>query len=79
MGTSLKGVGIPIKLLHEAAGHVVTVELKSGETFRGELFECEDNWNCQLRDVTATARDGRGARFRPGPAGDIKGASIFPT
>jgi small nuclear ribonucleoprotein D3 len=59
MGTSLKGVGIPVKLLHEAAGHVVTIELKSGEAYRGELFECEDNWNCQLKDVTATARDGR--------------------
>jgi small nuclear ribonucleoprotein D3 len=59
MGTVMKGVGIPIKLMHEAEGHVVTVELKSGETYRGELFEAEDNWNVQLKDVTATARDGR--------------------
>jgi small nuclear ribonucleoprotein D3 len=56
---SLKGVGIPVKLLHEAEGHTVTVELKTGETYRGELFEAEDNWNVQLKDVTATARDGR--------------------
>lgn len=59
MGTSQKGIGIPIKLMHEAEGHVVTVELKSGEMYRGELFEVEDNWNCQLKDVTATAKDGR--------------------
>uniref|UniRef100_A0A7S0S6W7 Small nuclear ribonucleoprotein Sm D3 n=1 Tax=Chlamydomonas leiostraca TaxID=1034604 RepID=A0A7S0S6W7_9CHLO len=59
MGTSQKGIGIPIKLLHEAEGHVVTVELKSGEMYRGELFDAEDNWNCQLKDVTATGRDGR--------------------
>lgn len=45
--------------MHEAEGHVVTVELKTGELYRGELFEAEDNWNCQLKDVTATAKDGR--------------------
>ena len=121
-----RGVGIPIKLMHEAEGHTVTVgatlvtsdaldlafvrhtlagakailrcpgeqtkpscfststlecgpseigntsltaenernpkhclkqvELKTGETYRGELAEAEDNWNCQVRNVTATAR-----------------------
>ena len=70
-----KGIGIPIKLLHESEGHVVTVaahvttsaertntmldaqvELKSGETYRGDLHDAEDNWNVQLTDVTATAR-----------------------
>ncbi len=59
MGSSSKGVGIPVKLLHEGEGHVVTVELKSGEIYRGELFDAEDNWNLQLKDVTATGRDGR--------------------
>lgn len=32
------------------------VELKSGETYRGELHEAEDNWNCQLKNITATAK-----------------------
>jgi small nuclear ribonucleoprotein D3 len=54
-----KTVGIPVKLLHEAVGHVVTVELKSGELYRGQLHDAEDNWNVQLRDATATGRDGR--------------------
>ena len=76
--SSAKGVGIPVKLLHEAEGHVLTVsrhcsscssqatsashccvlqvELKSGETYRGELHEAEDNWNCQLKNITATAK-----------------------
>jgi small nuclear ribonucleoprotein D3 len=63
MATSQKGIGIPVKLLHEAEGHVVTVELKNGELYRGELFEAEDNWNIQLKDVTATARDGRVAQL----------------
>lgn len=53
-----RGVGVPVKLLHEAVGHVVTVELKSGELYRGQLFDAEDNFNVQLRDVQATARDG---------------------
>ena len=26
-------IGIPIKLLHEAESHVITVELKSGEVY----------------------------------------------
>ncbi|VVT56740.1 uncharacterized protein SAPINGB_P005242 [Magnusiomyces paraingens] len=52
-------IGIPIKLLNEAQGHSVTLELTSGETYRGKLLEAEDNMNVQLRDVTVTARDGR--------------------
>jgi small nuclear ribonucleoprotein (snRNP)-like protein len=62
--TSLKGVGIPVKLLHEAEGHVVTVELKTGEMYRGQLHQAEDNWNVQLKDVSATARDGKVSQAR---------------
>lgn len=35
MGT----IGIPVKLLHESVGHVVTLELKGGQTYRGKLFD----------------------------------------
>lgn len=35
------------------------VELKSGELYRGTLVEAEDNWNCQLTNVSHTARDGK--------------------
>lgn len=82
-------IGIPIKLLNEAQvctrspcttkltaqGHVCTLELTSGQIFRGRLIEgstlthpparppltppAEDNMNVQLRDITVTARDGR--------------------
>ena len=41
----------------------MTVELKSGESYRGLLSEAEDTMNCQLRDVTVTARDGRVTRL----------------
>ncbi|QCD84774.1 small nuclear ribonucleoprotein D3 [Vigna unguiculata] len=54
-----RSLGIPVKLLHEASGHVVTVELKSGELYRGSMIECEDNWNCQLESITYTAKDGK--------------------
>ncbi|KAJ1412906.1 Small nuclear ribonucleoprotein Sm D3 [Sesbania bispinosa] len=53
-----RSLGIPVKLLHEASGHVVTVELKSGELYRGSMIECEDNWNCQLESITYTAKLG---------------------
>eukprot|EP01028_Stygiella_incarcerata_P002451 TRINITY_DN1459_c0_g2_i1.p1 TRINITY_DN1459_c0_g2~~TRINITY_DN1459_c0_g2_i1.p1 ORF type:complete len:119 (-),score=28.36 TRINITY_DN1459_c0_g2_i1:142-498(-) len=52
-------IGIPIKLLYEAMGHKVTVELVSGEMYRGLLADVEDTMNMQLSDVTVTARDGR--------------------
>eukprot|EP00051_Salpingoeca_urceolata_P027305 m.480880 g.480880 ORF g.480880 m.480880 type:complete len:131 (-) comp21983_c0_seq1:206-598(-) len=55
----MAGIGIPIKLLHEAEGHVVTVELKTGETYRGKLIEAEDNMNTQMREITYTSREGR--------------------
>ncbi|XP_016684304.1 small nuclear ribonucleoprotein SmD3a [Gossypium hirsutum] len=51
-----RSLGIPVKLLHEGSGQVVTVELKSGELYRGSMIECEDNWNCQLDNITFTAK-----------------------
>ena len=47
---STTSVGVPIKLLHEGAGQVVIVELKTGEAYRGTLLEAEDTMNCQLKD-----------------------------
>ncbi|KAH9834282.1 sm-like ribonucleoprotein [Teratosphaeria destructans] len=52
-------IGIPIKLLNEATGHQVTVEIDSGQTYRGKLIEAEDNMNCQLENINVTQRDGR--------------------
>ena len=54
-----KHVGIPIKVLHDAEGHTVTVELKNGEVFRGKLDEAEDNMNVHLSNCTKTAKDGK--------------------
>lgn len=43
-------VGVPIKLIHEAEGHIVTIELKNGEIYRGLLQESEDTMNCKLNE-----------------------------
>lgn len=34
-------IGIPIKLLHEAEQHIVTIELKTGDQYMGYLEESE--------------------------------------
>ncbi|ORY77016.1 hypothetical protein BCR37DRAFT_383011 [Protomyces lactucae-debilis] len=52
-------LGIPLKLLHEATGHIVSIEVSNGATYRGKLDGAEDNMNVQLRDITLTQRDGR--------------------
>jgi small nuclear ribonucleoprotein D3 len=52
-------VGAPIRLLHEAAGFVVTIELISGDVYKGTLQMVEDNMNCFLHDVIHTAPDGQ--------------------
>ncbi|CAA7261634.1 unnamed protein product [Cyclocybe aegerita] len=54
-----QGLGVPVKLLHESLGHIITVELKTGQLYRGKLAEAEDNLNISLRDITVTGRDGR--------------------
>ena len=51
-------IGVPIKVLHEAEGHIVTVETTTGEVYRGKLVEAEDNMNLQMQAVTVTKRDG---------------------
>ncbi|CAK9291072.1 unnamed protein product [Gordionus sp. m RMFG-2023] len=51
-------IGVPIKVMHEAEGHIVTIETNIGETYRGKLLEAEDNMNCQMQEVMATYRDG---------------------
>ncbi|WVQ78621.1 hypothetical protein IAT38_000707 [Cryptococcus sp. DSM 104549] len=55
----MANLGVPVKLLHESLGHIITVELKTGEMYRGKLMEAEDTLNIALREITVTARDGR--------------------
>ncbi|XP_065193307.1 small nuclear ribonucleoprotein Sm D3-like [Sycon ciliatum] len=52
-------IGIPVKLLHEAVGHIITCETMSGEVYRGKLLDAEDNMNIQMHSITMTARNGQ--------------------
>jgi len=47
--TGRRGVGIPIILLHDAEGGIVTIELKDGSMYRGTLEDAQDNMNCLLK------------------------------
>jgi len=49
-------IGVPIKVLHEAEGHIITCETNTGEIYRGKLVEAEDNMNCQMTNITCTYR-----------------------
>jgi small nuclear ribonucleoprotein D3 len=51
-------VSVPIKLLHEAIGHTVSIEVRSGEIYRGHLMQSEDNMNVLIENVVRTNRDG---------------------
>lgn len=57
-------IGVPVKVLHEAEGHIITCETSTGEVYRGKLVEAEDNMNSQMCDVTVTYRDGRTAQLQ---------------
>ena len=56
-------IGLPIKILHEAEQHVITVELKSGELYRGYLVDAEDTMNMRMDDVYITKRNGKQLRL----------------
>lgn len=36
---TMANLGVPTKLLHESLGHIITVELKTGQIYRGKLFD----------------------------------------
>jgi len=56
--TGKRSVGIPTILMHDSEGTIVTIELKTGETYRGLLEDSEDNMNCTMRQCIKTAVDG---------------------
>ena len=51
-------LGIPIKLLHESVNFIVTIELNSGDSYRGILKMIEENMNCWLHEVIHTEPNG---------------------
>lgn len=57
-GAAAMSIGVPIKVLHEAEGHIVTCETNTGEVYRGKLIEAEDNMNCQVSLASQGWREG---------------------
>ena len=45
------GSGVPIRLLHEAEGHIVSIEMRNGDLYKGTLVESLDNMNVKLMQV----------------------------
>lgn len=66
-------IGVPIKLLYEAEGMKITVEMKNGEIYRGLLLGAEDTMNVSLSDVLRTARNGQISKL---PNVYLRGSSI---
>ena len=56
---SSKSLTIPVRVLTDAVESVITVEMKSGELYRGKLLDVEGSMNCYLESVTKTERDGK--------------------
>lgn len=69
----MSNIGVPIKLLYEAEGMKVTVELKSGEIYRGLLLNAEDTMNMTLTDVVRTARNGQVSKL---PTVYLRGSGV---
>eukprot|EP00922_Rhytidocystis_sp_ex-Travisia-forbesii_P071183 GHVS01106234.1.p1 GENE.GHVS01106234.1~~GHVS01106234.1.p1 ORF type:complete len:133 (-),score=18.21 GHVS01106234.1:458-820(-) len=44
--------------MYEGMGHTVSIEIKTGEVYRGILSNVEDNMNCLMESVNATSKDG---------------------
>lgn len=44
-----RGVGIPVILLHDAEGGIITIEMKDGSMYRGLLEEAQDNMNLTMK------------------------------
>lgn len=54
---------IPVQLLTEAQGHTVSLELTTGDTYKGKLVENEDNMNLLLENVTVVKRTGEASHM----------------
>ena len=50
--------GVPVKLLFDSIGTIISAELSNGDMYHGRLTNVEDNMNMQLDDVEITARNG---------------------
>ena len=47
-----------IKVLHEAAGHIMTCETNTDKMYHGKLSGREDNINCRMSNIAVPYREG---------------------
>ncbi|XP_046946613.1 small nuclear ribonucleoprotein Sm D3-like [Lynx rufus] len=47
-----------IKVLHEAAGHIMTCETNTDKMYHGKLSGREDNINCRMANIAVPYREG---------------------
>jgi len=69
----MSNVGVPIKLLYEAEGMKISVEMKNVEIYRGLLLGAEDTMNVSLSEVLRTSRTGKISKL---PTVYLRGSSI---
>ena len=50
---------LPLSLLNASVGQTMQIELKSGETYNGELVEVDAYMNIKLKNVIFTSRNGQ--------------------
>ena len=50
---------LPLSLLNASVGQSMQIELKSGETYNGELVEVDAYMNIKLKNVIFTSRNGQ--------------------
>lgn len=66
--STMANLGTPIRLLHESLGHVITLELKTGQVYRGKLYDgalyflLQLYWGGLRRAQGPERRRGRGER-----------------
>ncbi|GLE03355.1 hypothetical protein PINS_up012245 [Pythium insidiosum] len=65
---------LPLSLLKTAQGQPMLVELKNGDTYNGNLVNCDTWMNINLREVICTSKDGD--RFWKMPECYIRGNAI---
>ncbi|KAL7560218.1 hypothetical protein ACA910_020791 [Epithemia clementina (nom. ined.)] len=74
---SNNNIGVPLKLLYEAEGMKITVELKNGEIYRGLLVAAEgETMNVSLTDVLRTRANGHVQKLPTSTCLYLKGTSI---
>jgi len=65
---------LPNTLLRAGIGQAILVELKNGETYSGELVNCDPYMNLNLKTVYCTSKDGD--RFWEIPYIHIRGMTV---